>query len=758
MKCDTDPVACQPCRSKSLRCYTTDRVTGHPRERGQTDRAESEVAFLRDQLLAYQGKYGPLQPDDVPTAPSRSEPEALVPSVSRTYVGWPAPDNVEPLHTGPINGTKVDLLDGEIDVCDFSCELMENPPRSQLDVFNLSRLALINTIFGFQNVRDPQLPSKEDAIRDVDQFLIVMSSYVPVVHRPTMKDQVARLYDQPESISLPVRVQIFTILGIFAYQAALRNHVTWAENIAKSHRLIHSALGYYRDIYHDTSLGAMQALALLLVHFRNMPKPGVTWSFSNQVLVRLMELQYHRDPDKITLPPGERTVLAKELRKRVFHCVLTICVTTGCRVGLPSPYQFSHLDVPLPIALCDNEISSEGIQADRSGSCEFYSSIHLSRLLPLMTELYNNIISVRRAPADYLKTVDALNSKIVAWKQHWDDSIKHEAPNAHLAVATLLMEQWAAEFQISLHHPSCCTSPSAEVMDRHLDICHKASRRLLQAFHTLSGKFKAVDYTWHSISPYAMGFGITLYVYRRRKGPVTRDQYQTMINELNGWQSLMAYIDVVLKTNNHLQRTFQPRRQALEEEYRNLIIDPLPAVSTSQSPFQAIDGPEPNQQRIAEIALQPTTSMNPPPSYDPTHRSSSMSTASSSSGPAYPAPQRSISASHWNPPSAAESTPQYTPTSMSNSYSSYAQRASMSASGSQANRYPQHQLPVSLAPIPNNTEGEYVSFPQSRSQSYTATAGPMLDYSQMAFNQAHYYHDSSGPYSWPITAMPPEPQ
>lgn len=191
MKCDTDPVVCQPCRQKNLRCFTTDRLTGEARERGQFDRAESEINFLRNQLLAYQTKYGTLQPEDIPLAASRRSSEQQgAPIPSARYIGWPAPDNTEPLNTGPVNGTMVDILDGVIDVCDFPCELMESPPNGQYDVFNLSRTSIINTIFGFQRMPDPILPAKEETLRDVEHFLYVMSQYIPIVHRPSIRDQV----------------------------------------------------------------------------------------------------------------------------------------------------------------------------------------------------------------------------------------------------------------------------------------------------------------------------------------------------------------------------------------------------------------------------------------------------------------------------------------------------------------------------------------------------------------------------------------
>lgn len=553
MKCDTDPIACQPCRQKGLRCYTTDRVTGHARERGETDRAENELLYLKEQLAAYQIRYGSLQRDtDGPVRPTAKDsvsvplgyPVTSVPEAR--YVGWPAPEHSAPLCSGPVNGTLVDILDGTIDIADWECEMMKEYPQDTVDRFNLSRTSIINTMTGYQRVTDPKPPPREEALRDAKHFLVIMSQYVPVVHRPTFTELVHRYYDQPASLTSAEHVQIFVVFAIIAHQSAVRNHLHAAEKFEDSHRYLHYALGYHRDLFHDRSIASMQAMALIIVHFRNLPKPGVSWSYAHRVLLRAIELEYHRDPDKIPLPEGEDDALSKELRKRIFHSILGVCVTTGCRVGLPAPWQFQHIDLPLPKPIKDSEISKQGITSDLSGSCDFWPCLQLAKLLPLLTELHNHIIAVRKPAAEYLQSVEALNTKILAWRQDWDESIKFENKHVNLQVATLLMETWAAEYQLNLFHPVCCATDDPEVIERHLDVCHKAAKRLLQTFHTLSSRYKGVDFTWHSTLAYAMGFGMTLYIYGRKKAPVTFEQFEAMRNELKGWMSLVAYADLVL--------------------------------------------------------------------------------------------------------------------------------------------------------------------------------------------------------------------
>ncbi|KAK5387908.1 hypothetical protein LTS13_000844 [Exophiala xenobiotica] len=753
MKCDTDAMACGPCRQRNMRCFTTDRVTKQARERGETDRAENELLFLREQLTAYQLRYGPLQhletngpvlgtPKESTVTPVRY-PTTSIPDAH--YVGWPAPENSEPLCSGPVKGTVVDIMDGQIDVADWECEMMNDYPQDRMNKFNVSRTSVINTVSGYQRVEDPKPPPKEEALRDSHHFLVIMSQYVPIVHRSSFMDLVHRFYDLPGSLSAAERVQVFMVFAILAQQTAVRNHLHSAEKFEDSHRYFHVALGHYRELFHDRSIASMQAMALIIVHLRNLPKPGISWVYSHKVLVRAIELEYHRDPDRIQLPEGESDPLSKELRKRIFHSILGVCVTTGCRVGLPAPWQFQHIDLPLPKAIKDSEISKHGIAPELSGSCEFWPSLHLAKLLPLLTELHNNITSVRKPAAEYLQAVEALNTKIMAWRQDWEESIKLEAKHVNLHVATLLMETWAAEYQLNLYHPVCCTSDDPAVQERHLDSCHKAAKRLLQTFHTLSSKYKGVDFTWHSVLAYATGFGITLYVYRRKSNPVTVEQFEAMRNELKGWTSLMAYADLVLKTGNHLQRQFQPRVQSLEEQYRALIIDKNP--SAIQLPFISVNGSAASQPQH-HYRQEPQPHFPYPDSQLPLHRKNSLPhptfmpahTPSSQSQPPQP----------WSPSFAylPQPHPHSQPQVTSPIYSAFSQSPMSGLSAGPV----QQSVPTSLASLLNDSGSIYVNYP-TPPQSQNGLNGD----SYMSFQPNHYF-DGPGRLTWPLISMPPGAQ
>jgi Fungal specific transcription factor domain len=481
----------------------------------------------------------------------------------------------------------------------------------------------------------------------------------------------------------------------------------------ESHNWLHHALGFYRNLYHDRSIASMQALTFIIILTRNLPKPGFSWVLSHNVLVRAIDLNYHRSPEEIILPENQKNPLAKELRKRIFWTILAICVTTGTKVGKPAPWHFQHVDCPLPLAIQDDEISDSGLSASRSGKCDFWIALRLFKLLPLLTELYNHAISVRAPPAEYVRIMESLDARIIAWRQNWDKCISVETQDPNLEVQTLHVETWAAEFQIILHHPKLCTSKVADVHEKNMEVCLKSARRLLASFQVLSDRFKGADFTWHSTVAYALGFGATLQSFRNRPEQVTPKAFDAMNNELRGWLRVMSIADLVLRTDNHLYHSFEPRVKKLENEYQNHMVT-FEAYNDYQSGSHCN-----SQQQIQETQQQVKHEYLP---QQPQHSSTYMRTPS---GPQHqPPPQPMPQQSPYNgyPPQAQPYPPYQTP------------------------QYATPQVPQSLAALlnqPSSHQGQpYMPY------ATTASAPPM-----MQFAENGYLTDVNGNAMWPNMIM-----
>jgi hypothetical protein len=339
-------------------------------------------------------------------------------------------------------------------------------------------------------------------------------------------------------------VIIYVLMANMYYQVAVRNPgVAGKEKMKESHHLFHYGLSMMCDLYLDSSLESMQAMAMLLLHVRCLPKPGNIWRFIANVLNRAIDLGYHRSPSKLGLKDNDFNL---EMRKRVFWAILGISIETAAKLGRPMPLRMEDIDVEYPIPLEDSEISEKGIASSRSGKCTFRAGSHFWKLQPLLIELYNHFISVRRSSSEYLRYQDVLNAKIVQYRQQWSNDIAMELECGTMTVATLHIDSWAAEFQLILHHPRLCTANSPEVMERNLDECHKAAGRLLNNASALFTRFRGTDFTWYSTVVYVLALGVTLHIYKQRKDQMTKELVGAMRQELTEWLKIMRLADKVL--------------------------------------------------------------------------------------------------------------------------------------------------------------------------------------------------------------------
>ena len=403
--------------------------------------------------------------------------------------------------------------------------------------------------------------------------------------------QTRRYYDDPSfHPSSAETVLIIVVLSIISFQMAVRNPHMAEEKMKESNRFFHYGLSFWHDLLLDTSLTGMQAMALFLVHARNLPKPGNSWGLSDQILSRAIELDYHRSSSKVPITASNpENPLAREIRKRIFWTILSVNVTIAVKLGRPMPLRKEDMDIELPLALLDSEISEVGIVPPLCGRCNFRQALQLFTLLPMLIDLFNNITSVRKPSMEYSEDVQILDAKIAQWRQEWARDVAAEAKDGNMQVADHIIDSWAAEFTLILHHPQVCTSGSPDVMEKNLDICHDASLRLLRSLQALFERYKGVDFTWHSTVGYVLAAGISLHIYDRRKDQITPDRFRIMKDELNDWLKIMMGADKVMRkivheweypnilmaasgTGDHFCRFFKPRVEKLLNDTWNIML------------------------------------------------------------------------------------------------------------------------------------------------------------------------------------------
>lgn len=209
--------------------------------------------------------------------------------------------------------------------------------------------------------------------------------------------------------------------------------------------------------------------------------------------------------------------------------------------------------------------------------------------------------------------------------------------------------------------------------------------------------------------------------------------------------------DTHAETGNHLQRQFQPRVSALEEEYRRLIVNPkvqsvqLPLVQANVLQQHKPDHPNFLQYQENKPLLDHRNSLPQPAMFQSSPRSQSQSQSPS----VYQQPQQP-----WPPfaflPQPQGPGPGQSPGLPSPIYPAFSQSPSVGPSMPT----PIQTIPTSLASLLNEPHGMYMSYPTTpQSQNSLSTGDPL-----MAFSPNHYFDGPGGSMGWPLISMPPNAQ
>ena len=313
-----------------------------------------------------------------------------------------------------------------------------------------------------------------------------------------------------------------------------------------SNTWLHYGLGFYNALLHDNSLASMQALSLVVIFCRMISKPMYSWSLSNEVLIRAIELDYHQNPENLELSLGEADPLSKEMRVRVWWAILSLVVTVGFRVGTLSPWQSQQSDVPLPQALLDEEITADGISTSVSGNCDYLIAVQLCHLLPLLSDMHQKIFTVRTSAELHSQAVEEFDARIIKWRRDWDLCANREPNPERRSIQSLHLDHWTAEYQVMLHHPSVFPTLPVGQFDEHLTKCYAACTRMAKN-NAKMASLNSVDCSWHSVGAFTLAFGIIIQVHQLRL-PTMRStvQIKNMRAELRTWMSIVWAVDTVL--------------------------------------------------------------------------------------------------------------------------------------------------------------------------------------------------------------------
>ncbi|KAL8811674.1 MAG: hypothetical protein Q9200_001610 [Gallowayella weberi] len=613
MRCDDNPEGCSPCLQNLSSCKTTDRITGRATVRGYVQNVERRLQELEthcreleDRLIShgidvkpsrhyseypstqlplgkdlrehtprpdwYNDAYGISNVSHFPTTDcvlSRRLSQ-IDGSVSRlpdfrngltgeNYLGVSSGNSL----VSSIRGTSLNVLGMEINLADYMHADLDEPNPSdyeQKPVYNKSYYAFILTAFSAKP--EPQevgLPSREEGMKCTEWFFKVANPYLPVLHRPSFMKLINRMYDDPSFEPSPAeKVIVHCVFASMLWQFVVRNWenpVQQADFNRRSNLHYHYALSFFRQLMASHTLQDVQAMAMLSIHLRALPKPGACWMMATTTLNLAIELGLHRSMRSWAPASRKISVLEIELRKRIFWSVLVIHIIISGKLGRPMALREDDYDVELPSAVDDDLLSEDGIDTSREGKCDFLVAITSFKFEPICIDLYNNIYAVKRSPQTYVETVLRLEDRIRGYIDSWDlDQMRRwDSANGVTKVYPLYVKMWPLEFRLLLRHPSLSLTSSTEFNNESLTICMDLSKQILGIVKQLQ-EWKSLDSNWQTGAFFVLAISTTLFGHWERRDELTLAGFEMLKEDMRSWLSIMGDMGRLLGSGKRLEQ------------------------------------------------------------------------------------------------------------------------------------------------------------------------------------------------------------
>ncbi|KAI4177293.1 MAG: hypothetical protein LQ348_005841, partial [Seirophora lacunosa] len=613
MRCDDNPEGCSPCMQNQSACKTTDRISGRATVRGYVQNLERRLHQLESHCHELEDRLASLGVDVRTSAPPSRQPNPSQqhfkePSAQALRSDWR--DGTQTMHNGTrypstayepprrisqangsvsrlpdfrngltgenylgvssgnslvssIRGTSLNVLGMEIDLADYMHADLDEPNPSDYEkkpVYNKSYYAFILTAFsGKPKPQKIGLPPREEGTKLVEWFFKVVNCYLPVLHRPSFMKLFNRMYDDPSFEPSPAEeVTVHCVLAIMLWQFVVRNWenpVQQTEFNIRSNLHYHYALGFFRQLMASHTLQDVQAMAMLCIHLRALPKPGACWMMASTTLNLAIELGLHRSMRSWAPASRKISVLEMELRKRIFWSVLVIHIIISGKLGRPMALREEDYDVELPQAIDDDLLSEEGFDTSREGKCEFLVALTSFEFEPICIDLYNNIYAVKRSPQTYIETVVRLESRI----QGYVDSLDMEqlrgwdSADDVSKVYPMYIRMWPLEFRLLLRHPSLSLTSSTEFNDESLTICMDVSKQILVITKQLQA-WKSLDSNWQTGALFVLAISTTLFGHWERRDELTLADFEVLKEDMRAWLSIMGDMGRLLGSGRRLEQ------------------------------------------------------------------------------------------------------------------------------------------------------------------------------------------------------------
>lgn len=415
-------------------------------------------------------------------------------------------------------------------------------PDPSRHVYNKSVRSMLRTIHHLHPVPELELPTFEFANNYSQWYFLMIHQYLPIIHKPTYMALLKRFYE-PGFVPTPAQaVQVHMVLSIIYYQIGTRNWEKPSERdtfVDLSNKHYHAALSKVPHLQMEPSFESVQAMTLICAHARSFPKPGAALHMSHLTLNMATDIGLHRTP---YLASDKTTNLIYEMRKRVWWAIMVVVVTMCGRLGQPMPISSAEFDCPFPEAIPEECLLEDRVDMSlQKEPCHYVVGLAGYRVALLYLEMYQNLFAAKFDAAHYHDIIEALESKLDAWREWLPNEIRVGVPGPAEEdgkVSATYAHLFGLEFRLIMRHPAVYEAASEDIKNSNIKICRELSREILRYTMRLRD-LKSLDTAFYQVSNYLLCLMTVLSAVHKERHKLSSQEYTEFKQEVEGWLSIL---------------------------------------------------------------------------------------------------------------------------------------------------------------------------------------------------------------------------
>ncbi|KAK2763114.1 hypothetical protein FQN54_009749 [Arachnomyces sp. PD_36] len=293
--------------------------------------------------------------------------------------------------------------------------------------------------------------SRQAADRMAALYFQSFESTHRVLHAPSFWVEYQRYWDDPESVTIDLRLKILLVVGIGSslYEhedgdARFRNMVsqwiygaqTWLSGPLEKDRL---------------SIAGLQIHCLTIIARQIFSIGGdLVWMSMGSLVHRAMQIGLHRDPKNLQ----QMSVLHAELRRRLWFTILEMAVQSSLDSAMPPRISFDEFDTEAPSNNNDDEID-ESIMELQPHPKSTYTSTSIQLILIDSLRIRLRVLQLLTNLRSELSYVDvlALSSNITDAYRAGGHFLKEHEGSGVTTFHRNLFDHLVRRFMIPLHSP-----------------------------------------------------------------------------------------------------------------------------------------------------------------------------------------------------------------------------------------------------------------------------------------------------------------